>query len=137
MGHRVPFVIEPILWSCLRAAVKNLYSPFEGRRRGAPGRVEYCCPVSHRYSLIYASRLAPGRPVIRDPTITRKKPRRSLFWGTSYRGPSAPPPRGVIKGMALDVWAVETGRSLVATRSRASANICHLLSLSPRKQRGV
>jgi len=124
MGHRVPFVIEPILWSCLRAAVKNLYSPFEGRRRGAPGRVEYCCPVSHRYSLIYASRLAPGRPVIRDPTITRKKPRRSLFWGTSYRGPSAPP-QGGNKG---DGPGCLGGGDGALSRSYPIESICQYLS---------
>lgn len=71
MGHRVPFVIEPILWSCLRAAVKNLYSPL--RIVGdAPGRVEHCWPVSHRYSLIYALRLDPGQPVPRSDNAAKE-----------------------------------------------------------------
>lgn len=144
MGHRVPFVIEPYcgLASAPRksAAVKNLYSPLRADS-DAPGRVEHCCPVSHRYSLIYALRLSPwdgGTTVPRGcPTMPRKKPRkcRPLFWGARCRIPSAP-------GRGNKGWGRHGcsggGEGLRSQqRDRASANICHLLSLSSRKQRGI
>lgn len=146
------------------AAVKNLGSfSFEGRRarRGTPREFRTLlpgfAPIQLDLCIATGARRAPG-PVDNAAKETTEKCR-SLFWGAIARAASPRPGTAIKDGRAGQGFGcsdvrreigrkrrrkigrqggrMAEGRSWRSARDRASANICHLLSLSPRKHRGV